>query len=163
MKRLILGFFILIFLAACSRQKTPEGILENGKMINVLTDIHLVDSYRSAAVYDTTIQPAANYYKVVYMKHDIDSIRFQKSLQYYSRQPEVLDTMYHQVLQRLERMERYENLREQRKLKQARELEIQKQNATIRLKPQPHWFFKYDTSGLFNKTTAVPLMPVGIQ
>ena len=163
MKRLILGFFILIFLAACSRQKTPDGILENGKMINVLTDIHLVDSYRSTAAYDTTVQPAANYYKVVYQKHDIDSVLFQKSLRYYSRQPEVLDTMYYQVLRRLEKMEQYENLREQRKLKELREIEVQKQNATIRLKPQPNWFFKYDTSGLFDQTNRVPLMPAGIQ
>jgi hypothetical protein len=151
MKRLIPGFFLLIFAGACTRDKAPAGILENEKMISVLTDIHLVDSYLSTSRYDTTTQPASNYKKMVYKKYGIDSVQFQKSLRYYSRRPELLDTMYYQVLQKLDRMERYEVLRQQSKAKAKELLEIEKQNATIRLKPQPNWFFKYDTAGLFNK------------
>ncbi|NEU07954.1 DUF4296 domain-containing protein [Flavihumibacter sp. R14] len=161
MKRLIPGFFVLIFVAACARNDVPQGIIESDKMISVLTDVHLVDSYVSSAAYDSTTRPIKMYYKVVYQKYKIDSVTFQKSLRYYSRQPEVLDTMYYQVLKTLERMEQWENLREQMKTKAERALEIEKQNATIRLKPQPHWFFKYDTSGLFNNT-GVPVPPTGI-
>jgi hypothetical protein len=151
MKRLILGFFLLIFVTACKRSQVPKGIIENGKMILVLTDVHLVDSYVSSAAYDSTTQPVANYYKVVYQKHKIDSAQLKRSLRYYSRDPELLDTMYHQVLKRLETMELVENNKAQQKLKAAEAVEIQKKNAEIRLKPQPNWFFKYDTAGLFNK------------
>lgn len=160
MKRLILGFFVLIFVTACNRNQVPEGIIENGKMVLVLTDVHLVDSYVSSAAYDTTTQPAANYYKVVYQKYKIDSVQLQKSLRYYSRDPELLDTMYHQVLKRLETMELMENSKAQQKIKAAETLELQKKNAEIRLKPQPNWFFKYDTTGLFNKLT--PISPAAI-
>lgn len=163
MKRLIPGFFILIFMAACSQKKTPAGILESGKMINVLTDIHLVDSYLASSAYDTTVQPASKFYSVVFRKHGIDSLAFRKSLKYYSRQPEVLDTMYYDVLNRLERLEQLENLRAQRKLKSLREEEVQKQNANIRLKPQAHWFFKYDTNGLFNQFNSPQLLPAVTQ
>jgi len=155
MKRLILGFFVLIFVSACNRNQVPDGIIENGKMILLLTDIHLVDSYVSSAAYDTTTQPAANYYKVVYQKYKTDSLQVQKSLRYYSRDPELLDTMYYKVLKRLETMELMENSKEQQKFKAAEALEIQKKNAEIRLKPQPNWFFKYDTAGLFNNTTPI--------
>ena len=161
MKRLILGFFILIFVTACTRDQVPQGIIENGKMISVLTDIHLVESFVSSAAYDTTTQPVANYYKVIYNKHHIDSVQLQKSLRYYSKKPELLDTMYYQVLKRLDIMERNENTKVQQRSKAREALETQKRNATIRLKPQPHWFFNYDTAGLFNKTP-LPQKPPGI-
>lgn len=162
MKRLILGFFVLIFVTACNSDQVPEGIIENGKMISVLTDVHLIDSYLNASAYDTTTLPSASYYKVVYKKYQIDSVQLQKSLLYYSRKPELLDTMYHQVLMKLETMERIENIKQQRKIKAKEALEVQKQNATIRLKPQPNWFFKYDTSGLFNKSKPMVLNQPGI-
>jgi hypothetical protein len=162
MKRLIPGFFLMIFVTGCFQDKVPDGIIGNDKMILVLTDIHLVDSYVSSAAYDTTTQPAKNYYKVVYQKYKIDSGEFQMSLRYYSKQPELLDTMYYQVLKKLEKMEQRENLKEQMKIKAQQALEVEKENATIRLKPQPHWFFKYDPSGLFNNSELIPAPPVGI-
>jgi len=162
MKRLMTGFFVLILLAACSRERLPEGIIENPKMISVLTDIHLIDSYVSSAAYDTTTQPAKNYYKVVYQKYKIDSVQFQRSLRYYSRQPELLDTMYYQVLKKLEWMERRENLKEQTKIKAQQALEIEKENASIRLKPQPHWFFRFDPEGLFKNSDILPAPPAAI-
>jgi len=162
MKRLIPGFFILILMVGCSRKQLPEGIIENNRMISILTDIHLVDSYVSSAAYDTTTQPAKNYYKLIYQKYKIDSINFQKSLRYYARQPELLDTMYYQVLKKLEWMERRENFKEQMKIKEQQMLEREKENATIRLKPQPHWFFKFDTSQLFNNSEIIPAAPTSI-
>jgi hypothetical protein len=162
MKRLIPGFFLLIFVAACAREHVPEGIIDNAKMVSVLTDIHLVDSYVSSAAYDTTTQPAKNYYKVVYEKYKIDSVKFQKSLRYYSRQPELLDTMYYQVLQELERKERRENLKQQMEIKAQQVQAAEKENAAIRLKPQPNWFFNYDPSKLFDNTDVLPAQPTGI-
>ena len=162
MKRLIPGFFVLIFLVACARQHVPEGIIDNDKMVSVLTDIHLVDSYVSSAAYDTTTQPAKNYYKVVYEKYKIDSVEFQKSLRYYSRQPELLDTMYYQVLQKLERKERRENLKQQIKIKAEQRQAAEKENSAIRLKPQPNWFFNYDPSKLFGNTDVLPAEAIGI-
>lgn len=152
MKRLILVFFVSIFMTACFRGHAPAGVIERGKMISLLTDIHLIDSYMSGSgQYDTTAQPVSNYHKVVYKKFQTDSAQFQKSLRYYSLKPKLLDTMYHQVLQNLEKMERIENFKEQQKNKAKEAQEVQKKNAEIRLKPQPNWFFKYDTTGLFNR------------
>ncbi|HUH32435.1 MAG TPA: DUF4296 domain-containing protein [Daejeonella sp.] len=160
MKRLILGFFILIFVSACKQSQVPEGIIETRKMILVLTDVHLIDSYVSSAAFDSTTQPSANYYKVMYNKYKIDSVQLQKSLRYYSRETELLDTMYYQVLKRLETLELMENRETQQKVKAAEALEIQKKNAEIKLKPQPNWFFRYDTAGLFNKLT--PTSPTAL-
>lgn len=162
MKRLILGFFVLIFVTSCQQDNIPEGIIDKEKMISVLTDVHVVDSYVSTAAYDSTTLPVNDYYKVVYRKYQIDSIQLQKSLRFYSRKPELLDTMYHQVLRRMETMEQAENINQQRQIKAKQTLEVQKQNADIRLKPQPHWFFKYDTSGLFNRSNNLPSITPGI-
>ena len=152
MKPLILVFLMSIFIASCIRDKVPGGVMERSKMIAILTDVHLIDSYLSGSGrYDTTSQPAANYYKVVYKKFETDSSKFQESVRYYSLKPQLLDTMYHQVLQNLEKMERIENLKEQRKNKAQEAIAILKKNAAIRLKPQPNWFFRNDTTGIFTK------------
>jgi hypothetical protein len=60
-------------------------------------------------------------------------------------------------------MEQFENLRAQRKLKSLLLEETQKRDADIRLAPQPNWFFKYDTSGLFNKSNSLQPLPAVIQ
>ena len=153
MKCLILFFFVSIFVTACRDGRAPEGVIENTKMISLLTDIHLIDSYfSSSGRYDSTSQPVNNYYRVVFKKYDTDSVQFQKSLRYYSANPDVLDTMYHQVLQKINRLEKIEVSKEQRKTKRSELLKLQKENAKIIFKPVPDLIFRPDTINLFNRS-----------
>lgn len=103
MKRLLTLFSGLIFLVSCTRETTPEGVIARDKMVSVLTDVHLVEGYSTTIMNsDSMKQVLANYMNLVYKKHQIDSLKFRKSLKHYSANPKVLNQMYDEVLVKLE-------------------------------------------------------------
>lgn len=107
MKRLLAFFLTSIFLVSCTSENRPEGIVERNKMVDVLTDVHLVNGYSSTVMdLDTVKKVTATYLNMVYKKHGIDSVQFKKSLQYYSRNPQMLSEMYDQVIKKLETQEK---------------------------------------------------------
>ncbi|WP_026899397.1 DUF4296 domain-containing protein [Daejeonella oryzae] len=108
MRHFILLFFGLVLLSACDQQKAPKGIMENKKMVTVLTDVHLMDAYISMIPYNDSVlkQQSLRYYDAIYKKHKISRRDFDKSLEYYSKQPKVLDSMYSQVITNLNKKEK---------------------------------------------------------
>lgn len=97
MKRLKPWVLSVIFFLSCTKT-TPENIIPEEKMIRVLTDVHIADGNTPAfSDPDSVKQRMSAYLKAVYQKHKIDSAKFRRSLQYYSRRPELLQEMYGQV------------------------------------------------------------------
>jgi len=94
-----LFFSVLIFLAACSGNKTPDGIIAQDKMTNVLTDIHIVDGsmYNVMQLPDSLYKYGTDKYQMVFRKYQTDSVQFKKSFQYYSSNPEKLQAIYDQI------------------------------------------------------------------
>ena len=161
MWRLILCIILSIFIASCNNKKVPKGILQNREMVFVLTDIHLIDSYVSTSGnYNPAKQPVKNYYKAIYNRYLTDSAQFQKSLRYYSSNPKVLDTIYHQVLQRLNQYEKMEIVKELKKSSAQKLLRLQKSNAEIFLKPEPNWFFRVDAFDLYTRSKSGRPVPL---
>lgn len=109
MKHLIPAL-ILLFFISCS-EKLPKGILAKDKMVNLLTDIHLIDGYGMTMMPDSNAVKIPQLYQSVFKKYDTDSVQFRKSMEYYAQQPVELDSMYNAVTRRLERMEEEENKR----------------------------------------------------
>ena len=108
MKRLQLFIILLLLLTACQKNKLPEGVLDEQRMINVLADISVVDGYMSTLMYTDTLRiEGKNYYATVYKNHNISREIFDKSLKYYSNQPVLLDSMYSKVTRKLEAKERF--------------------------------------------------------
>lgn len=105
MSRLLIGFLVLILLAACSTDKKPPGIVERKNMVSLLSDFHLAEGYISSLPQDSARLMANNYYAAVFSKHGTDSVGFNKSLIYYSKDPTVLNQIYTEVQQRLQRMQ----------------------------------------------------------
>lgn len=107
MKRLLAFFLSLIFFGSCDSETKPKGMIGREKMVEVLTDVHLVNGYTSTVMnLDTIKQVTANYLNVVYKKHQVDSIQFKKSLRYYSEHPKMLSEIYDQVIKKLETKEK---------------------------------------------------------
>ncbi len=77
-------------------------------MVTVLTDVHLMDAYISMIPYNDSVlkQQSLRYYDAIYKKHKISRRDFDKSLEYYSKQPKVLDSMYSQVITNLNKKEK---------------------------------------------------------
>ena len=84
-----LFFSVLIFLAACSGNKIPDGIIPQDKMTNLLTDIHIVDGsmYNVMQLPDSLYKYGTDKYQMVFRKYHTESVQFRKSFQYYSANP----------------------------------------------------------------------------
>jgi len=94
-----LFFSVLIFLAACSGNKVPNGIIAQDEMTNLLTDIHIVDGsmYNVVQVPDSLYKYGTDKYRLVFNKYHTDSVQFKKSFKYYSDHPEKLQAIYEQI------------------------------------------------------------------
>ena len=160
MKRLILVFLILIFFIACGKRTPKQRIIEQDKMVSVLTDIHLVDGYLTSFVQaDTLKQKASNLYTAVYKHHKIDSLTYKRSLEYYSRDPKVLDTIYDQVGEKLEQLRIVETEISEKLRSDQEKYQILKQETKGTLfKPYDIWFFRFVMPESFNpKKIKVPV------
>jgi hypothetical protein len=95
-------FKILLFLVtliyACEPDNKPKDIIEEKKMILIMTDLHIMDGYMSTIIYsDTTKRNTKNLYATIYKTHNTTQKSYEESLKYYSRKPALLDTMYNKV------------------------------------------------------------------
>jgi len=119
MKQIQFLFLSLFFLPGCNSNSIPKGVLDEQKMVNVLTDLTIVDGYMSGLMYSDSLRSGGrNIYATVYKNHNISKAIFEKSLKYYSRQPALLDSMYSRVNTKLEAKEN--------RLRKIRELEDKK-------------------------------------
>lgn len=97
-KHLLLFFSALLFIVACSGNKRDGSIIDPDKMVLILTDIHLVDG--SMMIYgmsDSLYKYGTNRYSLIFKKHGIDSASFNKSLKYYSGEPDEIIKIYDSV------------------------------------------------------------------
>src|SRR6476620_8080534 len=103
MKHIYILLLSIFVLTACRRHVPPQGILEEKQMVEVLTDLSVVDGYMKTLLYSDTLRiQGKNYYATVYKNHNTSKAVFDKSMKYYSLQPVLLDSMYSKVNKRLE-------------------------------------------------------------
>ena len=100
MKRIINLLIALLFLASC-KPGIPKDIIQPDDMALVLNDIHIVDGYVTTVRPDSSKIIAASLYKGVYKKFSVDSAKFYKSMDYYYKNPRIMDDIYKQVNQGL--------------------------------------------------------------
>ena len=95
-KYIILFFSVLLFSVSCKNDSTPPGVLEKPQMLSLMTDIHVTDGelYNVAQQPDSLYRYATDRYRLLFKRHHITENQFKKSLEYYSRQPEVIQEMY---------------------------------------------------------------------
>ena len=86
----------LLFCTACSDSSTPKDVLDKPQMLSLLTDVHIIDGelYNVAQQPDSLYKFGTNKYKAVFKKHHTNDAQFRKSLEYYTRQPEVIQDIY---------------------------------------------------------------------
>ncbi len=88
----------LIFLFACSSQEEtiPEGILEEGTMVSILTSVHIEENYikQQNIAADTAIAVFHVRKNAIFEKYHTDSTTFNKSFDYYLQHPKKIDAIY---------------------------------------------------------------------
>ena len=116
--RLILGMAILMM--ACSNN-VPKGILPEKELIPVLVEIHLAESI---FIMRYTMQVTrANYLEDLYLsvlkRHNIDQKKFEESILFYGKHPEIYKPIYDEVLNRLNEMHALSQAKDSIKNRQA--------------------------------------------
>ncbi|MDB5129105.1 DUF4296 domain-containing protein [Mucilaginibacter sp.] len=98
-KYISLFFSVLLYLTACKSNDVPDGIIKEKEMISLLTDVHLTDGaiYTLPQIPDSLYKYGRAKYIAVFKKHHTTDDQFQKSLKYYSTQPDRLQEMYGKI------------------------------------------------------------------
>ena len=101
MKRIHQIILTVLLLAGC-KEKVPEVILDEQKMVNVIADLTVIDGYMSTLMYTDSLRiEGRNFYATVYKNHNTTKELFDKSIKFYSRQPVLLDSIYSKANRKL--------------------------------------------------------------
>ncbi len=98
---ILLGF--LLFSIACHSGNAPEGVIPKNEFITILTEVHIADAVLTEkGLYDRKLKDSTeSYYNYIFVKYNINRAKFDKSLQYYGKNTEEFEQMYHQVIYNL--------------------------------------------------------------
>lgn len=96
MKTYIYLLLFAIFVSAC-KPGIPSDIIQPDEMALVLNDVHIADGYISAVQPDSAKIVAASLYNGIYNKFKVDSAIFYKSMDYYYKNPIIMDEIYKKV------------------------------------------------------------------
>lgn len=92
-------------MVACAPEEQipePEGLLSQEQMVEVMTDIHLIEGARTGLVImGDTVGGVNEHYKAFFEKHHVSQNQFDSSFVYYSKKPEVFDKIYERVIENL--------------------------------------------------------------
>lgn len=100
-----LGFIVIIlFLVSCAKVKRPpkpDNLIPKGKMVNIILDISLLRSSEGSNRVKLK-KEGYNAESYIYKKHNIDSLQFVKSNEYYSYDLDAYKDIYQKVEDSLE-------------------------------------------------------------
>ena len=97
-----------VFVTGCSKKpmSIPENTISPDTMVSILTEIHLAQAAVATHVPgDTMPFTTGDYLPFIFKKHRTTQQQFDKSLRFYSGRPNLLDSIYKDVLDELNRKE----------------------------------------------------------
>ena len=98
-------FLLFIGLAACNSDEKPKNLIDETKMANVMTDIHLIESEINNLRLQHQDSSVFIYQKLklkMLRKYKIDTAIFNASFKYYILNPDKLKPIYVEVKKKLE-------------------------------------------------------------
>lgn len=106
--RWLLGIFAVLIISCHEpKQKTPDYLIDETKMVDMMVDMHLVETAQNLKLLgtDTTNRKYQQYFNSVFESHQVSKADYDSSLYYYSAQTEQMNAIYDKVLERLYEME----------------------------------------------------------
>ncbi|MBS1771662.1 MAG: DUF4296 domain-containing protein [Bacteroidetes bacterium] len=110
MRFFVLSLLFSLFVISCGNEKKAD-VLPADKMQQMLTDIHMAEAY-STMVNDSThtmrnknLDSLAVYYKQIFKHYNITPEEFAKSVDWYKKNPEMLDSIYAKIIPELSKQE----------------------------------------------------------
>ena len=102
----ISSFILCMILLSCGNQQEEnlQNILSENSFINILKDIHLAEAFfelnKTKSIENAKKELAKNYVDI-YKKNKISEDYFNKSLDFYSKKPELLEQIYSNIILQL--------------------------------------------------------------
>lgn len=101
MKNFLYIAIVFFSLSGC-KPGIPADLIQPEEMARVLHDIHVADSYLGMTSRPDSVKiKAAEYYKGIYKKYEIDSALYNRSMAYYYKEPKILNDIYVKVVAEL--------------------------------------------------------------
>jgi len=92
-------------LLSCNSSKSfraPAGIVQPDSMVEVLTDVHIFQATLQLGYFKNDTAGASNKaFESILKKHHLSDEEYNKSLKFYSYNPEIFDDIYEKVLSNL--------------------------------------------------------------
>ncbi|MDZ4824083.1 MAG: DUF4296 domain-containing protein [Flavobacteriales bacterium] len=87
--------------------KKPDGLLDEKKMVQVLTDVELLEATFTSQFQrnDTSRAQLAPHYQEIFSKHKVTQEAFEKSFSWYSTKPDRMQVIRSQVYDELSKMQ----------------------------------------------------------
>lgn len=110
MRRFFSLIIFPIILFGCSEKnpelKTPDYVIPQDKMINILVDMHIADGALSTLALnkEDTLYSPPTFYRQVFKKYDVSKHDVDTSIFFYAQHAEYYNLMYDTVLARLSKM-----------------------------------------------------------
>jgi site-specific recombinase XerD len=81
---------------ACSKPevKIPNNVIPKDSMVFIMMDVHIAEAGVKSLSADSLMINTKTYYEFIYKKHQITEEQFQKSMRFYTYQPELLQEIY---------------------------------------------------------------------
>lgn len=99
----------LVFVIPACKQKSIKGkeFIPRETFVDVLTDLHLIDGITNDMRYYRKYNPndSIDLYTAIFEKHQITKEKYKRTLDEYSKHPNLLDKVYDEVLMNLNQME----------------------------------------------------------
>lgn len=102
MKLIFLHVCILLFALSCSdNKKIPENILKPEKMEAVLADVMIADALNQERIIKDSLlylpRENVSYFKKIFQLHTVTKEGFEKSLQFYTKRPDLMKAIIDSV------------------------------------------------------------------
>jgi len=94
MKKIIIFLLAISLLSAC-RQNNSKSIIDKETYKNILKELILVNLVKQEVIQQDSLKK--NLLQLVYQKYHIDSLKFKKTTDYYSKHPEQLTKIYDEI------------------------------------------------------------------
>ena len=97
-------YFIICMIMGCNvPNETPDPLLNEVVMSNILLDVHLLESKINTLGKkgDTSFQIYDHFEKLILEKHGVDSLVYTQNLAYYLEHPSLLEKVYTAIIDSL--------------------------------------------------------------
>ena len=105
---------LVVFLAGCTGKKIniPEAVLQPAEMKSILVDVHVAQAAIGIhAVNDSVQYSLEDYLAFIYKNHHTNREQFDSSMKFYASNPEMLDSIYKDVIEDLSKRQGQEESR----------------------------------------------------